>query len=233
MADSPAKRHLARRRAALAAAATAPDQFMDGTGIYEQTMMQLVVDKRRLKQIQSGEGKAKLKAELLPAYVPYIEGVLSEGRGACDEVVTTVMLWHIDAGNFAQAFDIADYVLRHDMPMPDQFQRTTGCVVAEEVADAALNAQRTSTPFDGAVLDRAVELTVAQDMPDQVRAKLLLARARNVLGDGKGELPIELVTQAVEDLRRAITLHDACGGKEDLKRAERLQNKHADSQNTD
>ena len=233
MVHSPARRHLQRVEAARAAARTAAGQPMPGTGIYEQMLLQLASDRARLKQIQSGEGKARLKAELLPAYDPYVDGVLAEGLGAQDEVISTVMLWHIDAGSFTRALELARYVLAHGLKMPDRFERTTGCVVAEEVAEAALSAQRTGAVFELDHLDTAVALSEGQDMPDQVRAKLLLARARTLLANDAETAVHEVEPPALEaaiaDLRRAIALHDSCGGKKDLERAERLLKKRADS----
>ncbi len=241
MADSPARRHMQRVLAA-AAASTIGNQLMPGTGIYEQMLMQLASDRGRLKQIQSGEGKGKLKAELIPAYDAYIDGVLTGDQGAADEVVTTVMLWNIDAGRYSEAMRLAEYVLRHNLAMPDRFERTTGCVVAEEVADAALNALRAGTEFSTEVLEQASTITEDQDMPDQVRAKLLLARARWIMRavnkdldspqDGQPFDPLPQLAIVIESLRRAIQLHDGCGGKKDLENAERLQKKHAVSQPT-
>ncbi|EIU5544097.1 terminase, partial [Pseudomonas aeruginosa] len=101
MAFSPAKAHFLRVTAAQEAAATAPHQGMEGANAYELQLAQLYQDRSRLKNIQSGEGKAALKVELLPAYQPYISGVLQAGKGAQDEVITTVMLWRIDAGDYA------------------------------------------------------------------------------------------------------------------------------------
>ena len=54
-------------------------------------LAKLQQDQFRLKQVQSTEGKAKLKAELLPEYVPYIEGVLSAGQGAQDDVLVAAL----------------------------------------------------------------------------------------------------------------------------------------------
>lgn len=235
MASSPAKRHLQRVLAEQAATAAAGTNLMAGTTIYQQMQLQLASDRARLKQIQSGEGKAKLKAVLLPEYSDYVDGVLAADQGGPDDVVATVMLWNIDAGNFDRGLDIAAYVLAHRMPMPDQFSRTTGCLVAEEVAVAALNAQKTSGEFDQGVLDRAVALTEGHDMPDQVRAKLLLARARGLLQTDSEQLPLtaEAVDLAVADLVRAIQLHDSCGGKKDLEGAQRLQKKFAGNQSND
>ncbi|HHH9271100.1 TPA: phage terminase small subunit, partial [Pseudomonas aeruginosa] len=160
---------------------TAPHQGMEGANAYELQLAQLYQDRSRLKNIQSGEGKAALKVELLPAYQPYISGVLQAGKGAQDEVVTTVMLWRIDAGDYAGALDIADYVLAHDLIMPDRFARTAGCVIAEEIAEAALKAQKTGGSFDLATLHRTLLLTDQADMPDEARAKLYLAAGHATL----------------------------------------------------
>lgn len=235
MADTPASRHLKRVLAEQSAAAVAGSNLMEGTTIYQQMQLRLAHDRARLKQIQSTQAKATLKVSLLPDYAPYVEGVLAANQGGEDQIVSTVMLWSMDAGEYHRALDIAEYVLAHGLSMPDEFSRTAGCVVAEEIGVAALNAQKTGVEFDPAVLTRAMDLTQGQDMPDQVRARLLLARARGLLATDTEEVPLnaEGVGQAVEDLRRAIQLHDSCGGKEDLKRAERLQRKFEASQSND
>ncbi|MPT01173.1 MAG: hypothetical protein E2581_22145 [Pseudomonas sp.] len=93
---NPCRRHFQRVTAALAAAATAPEQTMEGATQYELQLAQLHQDRQRLSAIQSREGKGKLKAELLPAYEPYVAGVLEAGQGAQDEVLTTVMIWRFE-----------------------------------------------------------------------------------------------------------------------------------------
>ncbi|APC72550.1 terminase endonuclease subunit [Pseudomonas aeruginosa] len=227
MAFSPAKAHFLRVTAAQETAATAPHQGMEGANAYELQLAQLYQDRSRLKNIQSGEGKAALKVELLPAYQPYISGVLQAGKGAQDEVVTTVMLWRIDAGDYAGALDIADYVLAHDLVMPDRFARTAGCVIAEEIAEAALKAQKTGGSFDLATLHRTLLLTDQADMPDEARAKLYLAAGHATLEGLSVESPGQpgQVQAGIDLLKRAIQLHDKCGGKKDLEAAERLQKK--------
>ena len=229
MADSPAKRHYTRVLAAQQAARIAPGQLMSGATAYEQHMAQLQQDRLRLKQVQSDQGKAELKRQMLPEYASYIAGVLEGGNGGADEVVTTIMVWHIDVGDYRAALDVADYVIRHRMAMPDRFARTTGCLVAEEIAEAALKAQRVGEPFDAAVLGRAAALTEDQDMPDQVRAKLHLALGRGVLLAYVDDAlpPLSELEPCAAHLRRAIALHSACGAKKDLERAERLLKKHA------
>ena len=229
MALSLAQSHQRRVLAALEAAKTAPAATMEGATNYELHLASLTQDRLRLKQLQSNEGKAELKRQLLPQYVPYVEGVLAGGQGAQDEVLTTLMLWNIDVGDFAGALDIADYVLKHKMIMPDRFDRTTGCLVAEEVATAALSAQKASGTFDLDVLTRTALLTENEDMPDQARAKLILALGRATLTGITAEQPGQpgQLQAGIDLLKRAIQLHGACGGKKELESAERLLKKHA------
>ncbi|EML8065909.1 TPA: terminase endonuclease subunit [Pseudomonas aeruginosa] len=224
------RRHYQRVTAAQAAAeAAGPTQTMAGLTAYELQLAQLIQDRARLKGIQSTEGKIELKRQLLPAYEPYVEGVLSAGQGAQDEVLVTVMLWRIDAGDFTGGLDVAAYVFKHGLVMPDRFNRTVGCLVAEEVAEGAIKALKAGQPFDIAVLLRAAELTAEQDMPDEVRAKLFLALARATLTGLDADNPGKpgQVDEGIALLKRAIELHDKCGGKKDLEAAERLQKKLA------
>lgn len=225
MSLSLAQRHQRRVTAALEAAATDPGQTMAGATAYE---LQLAQDRARLKQIQSAQGKAELKRVLLPGYQPYVDGVLAAGRGAQDEVLTTIMVWRIDAGDYAGALDIAGYVLEHGLIMPDRFARTTGCLIAEEVAEAALKAQKAGERFDETILGRAGMLTEEQDMPDEARAKLHLALGRALLDSIDEAAPDkDRLLCGIANLRRAIDLHSNCGAKKDLERAERLLKKIA------
>lgn len=229
MALSIAQAHQRRARAAMEAAKTAPRQSMAGATAYEHQLNQLLQDRLRLKAIQSNEGKAALKLQLLPEYIPYVEGVLGAGNGAQDDVMTTVMVWRVDVEDYSGALEIADYVLKHELIMPDRFERTTGCLVAEEIATAALKAQKANGSFDLDILHRTVELTDAEDMPDQARAKLYLATGRATLDGITAEEPGQpgQIQAGIDLLKRAIELHDGCGGKKDLDGAERLLKKHA------
>lgn len=229
MALSIAQAHQRRARAAMEAAKTAPQQSMAGATAYEHQLNQLLQDRLRLKAIQSTAAKEALKPQLLPQYVPYVEGVLAGGNGAQDDVLTTIMVWRIDAAEYAGALDIADYVLKHKLIMPDRFERTTGCLVAEEIATAALKAQKTNGTFDLSILHRTIELTDDEDMPDQARAKLYLATGRATVHGITAEEPGQpgQIQAGIDLLKRAIELHDSCGGKKDLDGAERLLKKHA------
>lgn len=229
MALTLAQRTQLRKRAAQEAARTAPAALMDGLTSYELMLAKLQQDQLRLKQVQSQRDKAKLKTELLPDYVPYVDGVLSAGQGAQDDVLVTVMVWRFDAGDYAGGLDIAEYVLRHNLQTPNRFNRTTGCLVAEEVAEAALTAQKASSVFPHDILTRTAVLTAEQDMPDEARAKLTLALGRSTLVGLDENNPGQpgQIQAGIDLLKSAIQQHNSCGGKKDLERAERLLKKHA------
>ncbi|MBC3489916.1 phage terminase small subunit [Pseudomonas taiwanensis] len=229
MALTLAQRTQLRKRAAQDAARTAPAALMDGLTSYELMLAKLLQDQQRLKQVQSQQNKAKVKAELLPEYAPYVDGVLAAGQGAQDDVLVTIMIWRFDAGDYSGGLDIAEYVLRHNLQTPNRFNRTTGCLVAEEVAEAALTAQKAGSEFPLEILTRTAVLTADQDMPDEASAKLTLALGRATLAglDENNSGQPGQIQAGIDLLKEAIQQHNSCGGKKDLERAERLLKKHA------
>ncbi|MEW5250730.1 phage terminase small subunit [Microbulbifer sp. 2201CG32-9] len=211
---SPAQRHYERT---LAAQAATEDSDSHHANAYERMLMQLAEDRRRLKQVQSVERKVALKRQLLPRYHDWIEGTLEGGDGAQDDVLMTALVWHIDTGDYGWALRIADYALAHNLTLPDQYQRDTATVIAEEIAEAALAALNAGQAFDLAVVLTADQLTQQRDMPDQARAKL--HKAAGLL------LSEENPQAALEHLRRALSLHDRVGVKKDIEKLERALKK--------
>lgn len=216
---SPAKRHFLRHQAAAAASAEPEQQRAGATG-YELMMAQLIEDRRTLKGIQSQEQKAKVKEQMLPKYAPWIQGVLESGSGAPDEILTTVMVWFLDAGIPRGALEIAEYVLKHDLPMPDRFERNTATVVAEEIAEISLKQLKVpdlAAGVDVGALLAVERLVEGRDMPDQARAKL-----HKAIGYALRLAPdIEQKQLALDHLQRALQLHDNVGVKKDIEVLER------------
>ncbi|SEG43850.1 phage terminase small subunit [Billgrantia desiderata] len=212
---SPARRHFQRVTAALAAA-DAGEQPMQGDA-FELMQAALFEDYRRLKATQSMERKAEIKREILPQYADYVAGVLERGQGAQDDVLMRVMLWRIDAGDLAGAVEIARYALAHGLNPPDQFERGTAAVIAEEVADQALK-QLEAESSDATILlhllSEVETLSASADMHDQIRAKLHKSLGYAARDAGQLEL-------AQQHLTRAIELNERVGVKRDLEQIAR------------
>ena len=208
---SPAQRHMMRVSASEAAQREkAPLRHATA---YEQMLVKLAEDRRTLKNIRSNERKAEKKRELLPFYAPWVAGVLSDGRGAQDDIVMTVMLWRLDAGDIAGALEIAPYALKYGLT--SDHRRTTPYMLVEEVALAAQRLRDAGEPVDLALLLTTIDLTDSADVPDMVRARLHKVTGLTLRDAGQG-------AEALAQFQRAMQL-DRNGGvrkaKEQLDRA--------------
>lgn len=230
---SPARRHWLKATAAAQAAEA--EQHAPQTGdAYELMKATLIEDRRRLHDVHSVERKVELKRELLPQYQEYVEGVLEAGQGAQDDVLATLMVWHLDVGNLQQAVEIGEYVLTHELKAPDQFQRSPAAILVEDSAEAVLRKPvkpewekgeikngptdddaKAALLTDLSLLTCVDGLTAEHDMHDQIRAKLF--KARGYLMALKGNYP-----DALAALERALELDERIGVKKDVERLQSL-----------
>lgn len=219
---TPAEAHRQRILAAKSQGKTTAEANPNANA-YELKLMELDNDRRALKQIQSQELKIVKKAELLPSYDGWVKGVLEGNKGVQDDVLMTMLVWNIDTRRYTEALEIAKYALEHKLQLPDQFERTLACLIAEEIAEGQLKGYTPGTLIDVDALIECATLTEAEDMPDQVRAKL-----HKAIGYG---LTDEDDETALTHLQRALTLHDKSGVKKDIEQLERKLKKKADLAN--
>ncbi|WP_210532295.1 phage terminase small subunit [Pantoea ananatis] len=179
---------------------------------YDLMLLQLNEDRRRLKGIQSTVTKAQIKVEVLPKYAAWAEGVLSADGGQQDDVIMYVMLWRIDAGDYAGALAIGRHALKHGWVMPVG-KRNTATVLTEEMADAAKAAMLAGTPFDADLLLQTLDAVDGEDMPDQSRARL-----HKSIGWVQTE---SNPASALNHLKHALQLDERCGVKKDIEQLER------------
>lgn len=220
---SPARRH--RLNALAAKEAAKADEFggvRPDASVYQLQLIELKNDIHVLRSIQSQSERAKAKALLIPKHMPYVKGVIESGfKVEQDEVITTIMLWCFDCTAFSKGLNLAEYALQHELKMPDSFSRNTATIIAEEIGNAARIAYKASEVFPLDILEKAQKITAKSDMPDEVRAKLLLAMGRTYLN-------LELGSLAVATLKAAIEKHENCGGKQDYQKAEKLFKKQSE-----
>lgn len=214
MPNSPAKAHLQRTQAAQMQSGDAAVRA--DANAYELMLAKLTEDRRRLHDLQSIERRAEVKRELLPDYSAWVDGAIEGDHGVQDDVLMTVMVWRIDVGDLSGALQIAAYAIKHKLAMPDQYKRSAGCLIAEEFADYALRLDAIA-PEITEQLQAANDLTASEDMPDEVRAKLLKAIGYGLQQSGNAGL----LQGALDMLKRALGLHDKVGVKKDIERIER------------
>jgi len=211
---NPFRQHFQRTVAATAARGTPTSVGgLRDDSAYTLMLAQLDEHRRALKAVESLERKADLKRQFLPAYDAWVAGVLDGAAGAQDDVLMTIMVWRIDVGDFRGALEIGAYAVRHDLALPDQYKRSTPCLLVEEFAEAALRSNRAGESIQVEPLLEIEWLTVVCDMPDEVRAKL-----HKAIGYG---LAASDPAKALDHLRRALQLFANVGVKKDIERLER------------
>lgn len=196
---------------------------------YEQILHRLRHDQSRLSDIQGTEFKIEYKKTVLDQYEPWIDGVIAANTGQADEVFTTVLVWQIDCGNYDRALDMAGYVLAHNLPLPERYNRTPAVMVIDEICDKALTLFSAGVGADQLiplpVLERVRTLTEYHDVPNEVQAKLCKALAYTLR---LSEQP-EDKSRALELLQRALLLHSKSGVKRDIELLQRELKKADDS----
>lgn len=207
---SPAQRHMMRVSASEAAQREkAPLRHATA---YEQMLVKLAEDRRTLKNIRSNERKAEKKRELLPFYAPWVAGVLADGRGAQDDIVMTVMLWRLDAGDIAGALEIAPYALKYGLT--SDHRRTTPYMLVEDVALATQRLRDAGEPVDLALLLTTIDLTDGADVPDMVRARLHKVTGLTLRDAGQS-------AEALAQFQRAMQLDRNGGVRKAIEQLER------------
>lgn len=224
------------------AAEYAPDRALTGPAAteFELLMASLGEDMHRLKNIQSTEGKVAAKREMIDRYSVHVDATLAaadeSGTAVQDELLVEMMIWRIDIADYDRGLDIAEHVLRYGLRLPQRFNRTPGTIIAELVAEAALEAAKIDRDFPLAVVQRADQLTAESDMPDVVRAKVHKAMGQHLVraaiaADGNPDnTPAGAAhsarAAALKAFRRALELDAKAGVIKDIERLEAWLKKH-------
>lgn len=231
MKKCPFRAHMQRVEAAQAGGVAASGAINTRTGQaaseYELMRAALGNDLRQLRNTQSLERKIEAKRGMIERYRDWIAGALAAEKPADDEIVTTILVWSIDIGEWALALDLARFVLLHGLSLPERYNRNAVNVIAEQFAEAGITNPPT---VDLATLQLVEAMTVSHDMYDQVRAKLhkAIGLAFKAKADGfdptaesgvAGGKPA-LIAAALSHLNQAVARDGRCGVKQIIKQLE-------------
>lgn len=188
-------------------------------------------DLRKLADTQSIEARNPMKADMAKDFADWIEGVLAageQGSAAQDEILVTNMIWAIDYRDFDYALRLAAHVLKFNLVLPERYNRTAACFIAEDIAEISL-AQKDAVTHEQ--LLQVLALTEGFDMPDAAKAKLHKAIGRSFARKAEAFDPAAdnapaggkaaYTEQALEQCQRAFELDHNVGVKGDIKTLER------------
>ena len=198
---------------------------------YAALRVLLHADLLKLADVQSIEARNPMKAEMATAFADWIEGVLAagdQGMAAQDEILVTNMIWAIDYRDFDYALRLAAHVLKFGLVLPERYNRTPACFIAEDIAEVSL-AQKDAVSHEQ--LLAVLGLTEGFDMPDTAKAKLhkaigrSFARKAEVFDPAADNAPAggkaAYTEQALEQCKRAFELDQNVGVKSDIRTLER------------
>lgn len=199
-----------------------------------QLKVQLIDHQASLKATKSQETKIALKREFLPLYAPWVDGVVQADQPPANEqaaeLISTMMIWRIDAGDFAAAMPLVAFVLKHGVPMPARFDRDAATFVTDQVSEAAIAAYDKAQPGEEAfplqILAQVEDLVADADMHDQVKAKLQKAIGRALATDAGEESRVRQ-EECLKRYQRALELNPAAGVKKDIERLQSALKKSA------
>ena len=182
--------------------------------IGEITLVQLAAHRRALKAIKSMTAKIEAKRPMVLEYEGYIDGVIGADAGGSDDVISLLMLWHIDISNFDRAIQIGAYAVKHGLPMPNGQKRTAAEALAEQFAEGYLTSADDAGRPTRTQLHDVLGLVAQKDMHDEIGAKL-----HKVLGDAlNSENDID---GALLQFKEALRLNPNVGVKSVIKALEK------------
>ncbi|MCE1176489.1 MAG: hypothetical protein LWW76_05155 [Burkholderiales bacterium] len=211
---TPAQLH---RQKALAAQSQPTEQLSSNATL----LMQLVEHKRAIGATQSIETRAVMKAEFLPMYAGFLDGVLSADGGLSEDDTTLLQelyIWVVDSFDLPKTIELFTYMDTHGIGTPERIKRKLSAFTVETLAEVGIKMLKSGTEITAealAQIDEINTLTSDQDMDDKARAtwhKFV----------GLTYAAHEQYAPAVENLRRADTLNDAVGVRTEIKRLEKI-----------
>ena len=203
---SPARRHFEQETARQAAEHSEMD--LSQLTAYQRLYKSLQDDKAILKAIFGNEDKAKAKAEMLPSYADWLQGVMAGQHAQVgDKITPTVLVWFIDCGLLDDAMPLVTFAMQTGMDSADEYQRTMPEIIIEQYAEQISNGYDISPEHLQPLIDWATQKNEKGqhlfNMPDQIRAKLLKAAGERFEEDNQTAQAIALYEKALNYNPRA------------------------------
>ena len=214
-------KRLAEKMATTAASPNHKDasQPHAGLSVYEQMLRKTNEYRSELKQLMSVDLKAARKAEIIPEFEAYIEGVLKVKNGQQDDVLMRLFAWMIDARQYEKALEILPYAIEYDFSIPD-IDRTPHAFMTQQMGD---DADAGNIP-SSSIMQQTLDIVADLDMADPIKAKLY-----RYLGEA---IEDEQPDQALAHFHRATQLNANIGLKTRIKKLEKTLNQQTEN-NTD
>lgn len=169
-----------------------------GINLFEQLQAAMQVDLARLKAEKKLDDKIRIKTELLPGYIPFVDDYIENGHDYPCDVAVQVMIWLFDVGDIQQGLTLGLHLIAiGKQQMPSQFNRDIPTFIADDIYDWSneqLKNKQTASPY----LDLFAEVMQKSkwDLHPAVESKILVMMAKHHFLKDEFKQCHELCTQA-------------------------------------
>lgn len=148
----------------------------------------LSADLARLAPVKDVIERAKIKAELLKTYWPFVDAYIKNGDNYPNDVAVRVCIWLFDVFDIERGLDLAFVLIQQNQITPPKFDRDLPTFVCDAVYDWAAELLKTEPPQSASpYLDTLVATMDLKkwDLSPPVQSKMyvMLAKHKNQVGD--------------------------------------------------
>lgn len=194
---------------------------------YELMLVRLRDDVLKIKSVKSEEKKNKIKASVLPNYLPWIDGVLTSINASetdnyrQDDVFSQVFVWAVDLLDWSLIEEMFAAMHKAKMTLPERFKRDPIDFMLDQLADSVID-KRQSLPLQH--LHNIEDMTCDLDTHNQVRAKFM--KAIGILYEAQSDDDIEAAELAAGYFEQALMLNPQSGVKKRMEKMQKMVEKY-------
>lgn len=188
----------------LAAVSDQTGQAGGELGFYQQA---LAVDVVKVKNEVSLDGKARVKALVLPTYLDFVSAYVALGQDYPNDVAVQVMIWLLDTGDIERGLDLALHLAKQNQKLPARFDRnlpTFLCDFFYDWSNEQLKAEHSASPY----LDTLVAVAENDSWPVHplCMSKLfaMLAKHKEQSGEYQTALALCLKAEAINPEKAGV-----------------------------
>ena len=166
--------------------------------LFEQLQAAMQVDAARLKAEKKLEDKIRIKSELIPHYIEFVDDYVEQGYDYPCDVAVQVMVWLFDTGEIERALTLGLHLIAiGNQTLPPRFNRDIPTFIADAIYDWSneqLKNEQTASPY----LDLLVSVMEKSkwDLHPAVKSKNLAMMAKHKFREKDFKLCFELCNRA-------------------------------------
>lgn len=181
---------------------------------------QLRADILEMKSMESMQHRAFAKKYKVPKYWHHVSGIISQNQAINDNITRLMLIWSFDAMLIDQFLQIAAYMVKFNIPMPEDFNTSLSSFITD--SGRVMTAYESNDQFKAITATQAEsihELITSITEPERQPNDDSYSKFLKELGKKVETLEsISALKRAKEYYEKALQLNEKVGVKQDLAR---------------